>query len=87
MSLPLGSAEKIVDAALARAAELKLNPLTVAVLDAGGHLLVFKRQDGSGILRPDIAIGKAWGAIGMGHGGRELIGQQGGRGDGFDELQ
>ena len=41
-------------------------PLTVAVLDAGGHLVAFLREDGSGIMRPDIAIGKAWGAIGMG---------------------
>jgi uncharacterized protein GlcG (DUF336 family) len=41
-------------------------PLTVAVLDAGGHLVAFLREDRSGILRPDIAIGKAWGAIGMG---------------------
>ena len=41
-------------------------PLTVAVLDPGGHLVVLKRQDGSGILRSDIAIGKAWGALGLG---------------------
>jgi len=41
-------------------------PLTVAVLDAGGCLVSLKREDGSGILRPEIAIGKAWGALGMG---------------------
>ena len=43
-----------------------MDPLTVAVLDSGGHLLSFQREDGSGILRSDIAIGKAWGALGMG---------------------
>jgi uncharacterized protein GlcG (DUF336 family) len=70
--LSLESAAHIVDAALAHAGVLKLKPLTVAVLDAGGHLVAFKRQDGSGILRPQIAQGKAWGAVGMGVGGRAL---------------
>lgn len=46
--------------------------MTVAVLDAGGHLLALKREDNSGILRPQIAQAKAWGALGMGHGGRTL---------------
>jgi len=44
----------------------------VAVLDAGGHLVAFKREDKSGILRFDIAFGKAWGALGMGFGSRTL---------------
>jgi uncharacterized protein GlcG (DUF336 family) len=71
-SLTLHQAEGIVDAGLDRARELGLKPLTIAVLDAGGHLVAFKRQDRSGILRPDIAQGKAWGALGMGLGGRAL---------------
>src|SRR5258707_10819980 len=71
-TLTLIHAERIVDSALTFAAELGLNPLTVAVLDAGGHLVAFKRQDRSGILRPEIAKCKAWGALGMGLGGRAL---------------
>jgi uncharacterized protein GlcG (DUF336 family) len=71
-SLSLHQAAGIVDAGLDRACELGLKPLTIAVLDAGGHLVAFKRQDRSGILRPDIAQGKAWGALGMGLGGRAL---------------
>ncbi len=43
------------------------------MLDAGGHLVAFKREDKSGILRFDIAFGKAWGALGMGFGSRELF--------------
>ncbi len=70
--LTLQEATRIVDAALAHAATRELNPLTVAVLDAGGHLVAFKRQDDSGILRPEIAKGKAWGALGMGVGSRGL---------------
>jgi uncharacterized protein GlcG (DUF336 family) len=46
--------------------------LTVAVLDAGGHLVVLKREDGSGILRPQIAQAKAWSALGMGLSTREI---------------
>ncbi|MDB5582998.1 MAG: GlcG protein [Bradyrhizobium sp.] len=72
MPLPLSKANTIIDGALDHAEANGMKPLTVAVLDAGGHLVAFKRQDHSGILRPDIAIGKAWGTLGMGHGGREL---------------
>ncbi|MEP9377317.1 heme-binding protein [Aquabacter sp. CN5-332] len=72
MSVSLAKADQIVDAALAKGRELNFEPLTVAVLDAGGHLVALKREDHSGILRPDVAIGKAWGALGMGFGSREL---------------
>ena len=71
-TLTLEAASRIVDGALQRAEELELKPMTVAVLDVGGHLVAFKRQDRSGILRPDIAVGKAWGTLGMGAGGRSL---------------
>jgi uncharacterized protein GlcG (DUF336 family) len=46
--------------------------LTVVVLDGGGHIKALKKEDGSSLLRSDIAIGKAWGVLGMGFGGREL---------------
>ncbi len=65
-SMPLAAAEKIVDGALKAGADAGLLPLTVAVLDVGGHIVLLKRQDGSGNLRADIAIGKAAGALGMG---------------------
>ncbi|MBI1779551.1 MAG: heme-binding protein [Proteobacteria bacterium] len=68
----LAAASVIVDVALARARELALAPLTVAVLDAGGHMKAIKREDGSGIIRENIAIGKAWGALGMGFPSRAL---------------
>ena len=70
--LPLSVASLIVDKALERGRELGLAPLTVVVLDAGGHLKAAKREDGASLLRPDIAMGKAWGVLGMGFGGREL---------------
>ena len=72
MSVTLAQASTIVDVALKKGRETNCAPLTVAVLDAGGHLVAFKREDKSGILRFDIAYGKAWGALGMGFGSREL---------------
>ncbi len=71
--LTLAQASTLVDAALAHGRAAGMVPLTVAVLDAGGHLVAFKREDGSGILRFDIAFGKAWGALGMGFGSREFV--------------
>ncbi len=71
MSLEIASS--IVDAALMTGRQKGFMPLSVAVLDAGGHLVAFKREDKSGILRFDIAFGKAWGALGMGFGSRELF--------------
>jgi len=65
-ALTAGAADTIVHAAIAHGRSLGFMPLTVAVLDAGGHLVAFLREDRSGILRPEIAIGKAWGALGLG---------------------
>lgn len=71
-SITLQQSDAIADRALAKGRAMNFQPLTVAVLDAGGHLKVLKRADDASLLRPDIAIGKAWGALGMGFGGREL---------------
>jgi len=65
-SLALDAAAKIVDAAIALRRKEGVLPLAVAVLDAGGNLVAFKREDGSGVLRYDIAFGKARAALGMG---------------------
>ncbi len=70
--LTLGQAATIVDKALEKGRERGFKPLTVVVLDAGGQPKAMKREDGSSLLRPEIAGGKAWGALGMGFGGREL---------------
>jgi glc operon protein GlcG len=65
-SLPLAAAALMVDEAIAARKREGLLPLAVAVLDAGGNLVAFKREDGSGVLRFDIAVGKAAAALGMG---------------------
>ena len=71
-TLPLVQAEVIINGALLTARDHDMEPMSVAALDTGGHLIAFKREDGSGILRPQIAMGKAWGALGMGASSRLL---------------
>jgi uncharacterized protein GlcG (DUF336 family) len=70
--IDLARATVVVDKALAEGRSLGLPPLTVAVLDGSGCLVCFKREDGSSLLRPEIAQAKAWGALGMGMGSRAL---------------
>lgn len=64
--LTLEQASVIVDTALATANAMKLKPMSVAVLDDGGHVIAFKKQDNSSLMRFEIAFGKAWGALGVG---------------------
>ncbi|MBX3595054.1 heme-binding protein [Sphingomonas sp.] len=71
-SVTLDQAVAMIGAALDEAARLKLNPVTVAVLDSGGHLVGLRRQDGSANLRPQIAIGKASGALALGVSSRRI---------------
>lgn len=71
-TLTLQGATDLIEAALQHARSIGSGAMTVAVLDAGGHLVALHREDHSGILRPQIAIGKAWGALGMGSGSRHL---------------
>ena len=63
-------ADAIADRVLDWGRENDTGRLTAAVLDAGGHPIVIKRDDGSEFLRVNIAVGKAWGALGMGLPGR-----------------
>ena len=70
--ITLSEASRIVDGTLDYARAEKLAPMTVAVLDARGCLIALKAEDGSSLLRPEIASGKAWSALGMGFGTRNL---------------
>jgi len=68
--LTLDTARTIIRGALEKGQQMGLNPLSVAVLDAGGHLLAFERQDGASPGRFGIAQGKAYGAVMLGMGGK-----------------
>jgi uncharacterized protein GlcG (DUF336 family) len=63
--LSLRDADAIADAIIAQAREAKLHPITVAIVDPGGALVVLKREDGSGYLYVEMATAKAWTASGL----------------------
>jgi uncharacterized protein GlcG (DUF336 family) len=71
--LTLDIARRILDAALAKSTELKLKPLVITVLDARGCVKVTAAQDGTSLMRAEIAHGKAYGALAMGMGSRALF--------------
>ena len=72
-SLTLDQANKIIEVAFAKAREMKVKPLAVAVLDEAGNVRSLQRQDDASMLRNDVAIGKAWAAVGMGVASRTLL--------------
>jgi uncharacterized protein GlcG (DUF336 family) len=86
-SVSLEAAAIIVDQALAKGRQMKLQPLAVAVLDPRGCLKAYKAEDGTSLMRFDIAFGKAWGALGMGFGNRELARRSAQAGMFFNSLQ
>lgn len=65
-------ARTIIAGAIQEGRTQSLAPLTVVVLDSGGHLVAMEREDGSGILRFEVAQGKAYGALGIGLGSRTI---------------
>lgn len=70
--LTLAQANTIAAAAIERARELDYRPLTVVVLDEAGHLKAVQREDGASMFRFDVALGKAYAAVGMGASSRYL---------------
>ena len=73
--ITLEQVRTILDGALAKAKELGVGPLAVAVLDAGGHVVGYLRDDGAPFIRFEIAQGKAWAVASRGVGGQRLVEQ------------
>jgi uncharacterized protein GlcG (DUF336 family) len=73
VTITLTAARDIVAAARAHSTENGFKPLTVVVLDAGGHVVAAEREDGSSIKRFEIAFGKAHGALALGMGSRSIM--------------
>ena len=67
--ISLSRARRIIRATLAKGREMELKPLSVVVLDAGGHVIAFEREDGASPGRFAIAHGKANGAVMLGMAG------------------
>ena len=71
--LTLDIARKILDAALAKVIDLKLKPMAITVLDARGCVKASLAQDGTSLMRGEIAYGKAYGALSLGMGSRAIF--------------
>ena len=65
-TVTLDQAERIMDAVLARGRELDSRPLAVVVTDIGAHVIAFKKEDGSAMMRFEMALGKAYAALALG---------------------
>ena len=73
MTIDLETARTVIAAARAKAKDTDCKPMTVVVLDAGGHVLAVEREDGAANKRFEIAFGKAHGALALGLGSRALM--------------
>ena len=65
----LRKARVLIRKTLEKGRELDLKPLSVVVLDAGGHVQAFEREDGAAPGRFAIAHGKAYGSVMLGMAG------------------
>lgn len=72
-ALTLEVARKIADAALAKCRDMKLKPMAIAVLDARGCVKASLSEDGTSLMRNEIAYGKAYGALALGMGSRAIF--------------
>jgi len=73
VSLDLETARRIVAGTRAHGHEAGFKPLTVVVLDAGGHVVAVEREDGASTKRFEVGYGKAHGALSLGMGSRSLM--------------
>jgi len=72
-TLDLETARTVIAAARTHGRSAGLKPLTVVVLDAGGHVVAAEREDGASMKRFEIAAGKAHGALSLGQGSRAIM--------------
>ena len=71
-SLSLKTANDIANDVLSIGRQNEMSPLAVVVLDSGGAPIAFQSEDGCGVLRFEVAMGKAFGCLGMGTSSRDL---------------
>ena len=72
-AISLQQSNTMIEAALAAAQERSLKPLAIIVLDAGGRVKAFQKEDGAALLRFEISYGKAFAALGMGRSSKLVL--------------
>lgn len=65
--ISLASANQIIEVCIRLSRERQYLPMTFCILDRGGHLVTAQREDNSSIMRFEIAFGKAWSCLAIGH--------------------
>ena len=69
-AITLDQADRLIDAVLRRAVELDCRPLSVIVVEPGCKVKAFRKEDGSSMIRFEMAYGKAYAALAMGRSSR-----------------
>jgi uncharacterized protein GlcG (DUF336 family) len=64
--ITLDQSEKIIDAVLVRARELQCRPISVVIMEPGAVIKAFRKEDGSSMMRFEMATGKAYAALALG---------------------
>ena len=64
--ITLSQADKIIEAIIVRARELKCRPISVLVVEPGAIVKAFRKEDGSAMMRFEMAMGKAYAALALG---------------------
>ena len=65
-TITLDLANRIIDAILRRAAEIDCRPISVIVVEPGCKVKAFQKEDGSSMIRFEMAFGKAYAALALG---------------------
>jgi uncharacterized protein GlcG (DUF336 family) len=72
-ALSLDQANSIIKACFAHAAKHKCRPMSAIILDAGGRVKAFQKQDGASMLRFEVCYGKAYGSLALGRPSRLVL--------------
>jgi uncharacterized protein GlcG (DUF336 family) len=74
--ISLAEANKIINGTFVSAKKRKAYPLAAIVLDAGGRVKAFQKQDGASLLRFEIAYGKAFASLALNRSSRQVLQKQ-----------
>src|SRR5215475_12015077 len=75
-AISLDEANKIIGGAFDAGKEREAYALAAIVLDAGGRVKAFQKQDGASLLRFEIAYGKAFAALALNRSSRQVLAKQ-----------
>ena len=72
-ALSLEQANTIIGATFAAAEKHRCRPMSAIILDAGGRVKAFQKQDGASMMRFEICYGKAYASLALGRPSRLVL--------------